>query len=306
MKSTNVLQGTLLVAVSAISFGLMPIFTKIAYADGTDTHSLLCVRFFVAAVFMFSLMRIRKIPLPDKRDALAFFMLGALGYVGQSSCFFAALQYASPSIVSLLLYTYPAMVMIGAFLFLKERITVKKIFSLLLAFLGTVTIIGKHFTVNKEGVILSVMAALFYSAYILVSAKTAKKGMEIPAAAFIILGAAAVFGTLSILWGLTLPSHAAGLSAAVMIALVSTALAFWSFFAGMAKIGPSAASLVSTLEPIVTILASVFILSEKLTANIILGGLLVLAALIITAISPKKGKTLLAAPHLRQGWYRLF
>lgn len=278
----------LLVAVSAVSFGLMPIFTKIAYADGTDTHSLLCIRFAAAALFMFALMLLKKSPMPRKKEMLAYVLLGAIGYVGQASCYFSALHYASPSIVSLLLYTYPAMVMIGSLFFFKERITVKNLFSLLLALSGTVAIIDKQFSVSKEGIILSVLAAAFYSAYILASAKIVKKGMEIQAAAFIMLGAAAVFSTISALWGFTLPSHASGLAAAAMIALVSTVLAFWSFFAGMAKTGPSTASLVSTLEPVVTVLASVLILAEKLTANVILGGLLVMAALVIAAIPQQK------------------
>jgi drug/metabolite transporter (DMT)-like permease len=48
---------------------------------------------------------------------------------------------------------------------------------------------------------------------------------------------------------------------------------------------------VSTLEPVVTVLSSVFFLSEKLTLNIVFGGILVLTALIVTTLSTKKDST---------------
>lgn len=58
----------------------------------------------------------------------------------------------------------------------------------------------------------------------------------------------------------------------------------------MEKTGPSTAALVSTLEPVVTVLSSVIILSEKITVNIIAGGCLVLAALIVTALPSREAE----------------
>ena len=55
-----------------------------------------------------------------------------------------------------------------------------------------------------------------------------------------------------------------------------------------ARPGPSTAALVSTLEPVVVVVCSVLILSEKLTVNVIIGGCLVLAALVATALPGKK------------------
>ena len=51
--------------------------------------------------------------------------------------------------------------------------------------------------------------------------------------------------------------------------------------------GPSVASLVSTLEPVVTVISSVIILSEALTVNLIIGGLLVVGSLVVTMLPNK-------------------
>ncbi len=288
MKNKEELLGFFLVAVSAASFGFMPIFTKIAYGEGISTYSLLFLRFLVGAVFMFSLLFIKKMPLPSKREIIIYLLLGGLGYVLQSLTFFIALNLTSPSVVSLLLYTYPAMVMIGSAIFLKEQINLQKIISLTLALFGAFTIVGGELSGEPLGMILALMSAVFYSVYILVSSRVVKAGMGVQSSAFIMLGAALVYGGINLFVGFTPPAGSRGLLAVVLIALVSTVLAFWSFFTGMEKTGPSRASLISTLEPVVTVLASVLILSEKLTSRVILGGLLVLMSLFITMIPSKK------------------
>ena len=235
MSDKKRIGGVLLIAISATSFGLMPIFAKIAYSAGTSTYSLLFLRFLVAAAFMFLLLFIKKLKLPSQKEMLIFFLLGAVGYVGQSFCYFTALNYASSSVVSILLYTYPALVMIGSAIFLKEKITVQKVISLCLALIGAFVIIGAEFHANPTGIVLSVLSAVFYSVYILISSKVVKAGAGIQSSAFIMLGAAVVYGIMNLFLGFTPPTQINGLVAVAMIALISTVLAFWAFFTGMEK-----------------------------------------------------------------------
>ena len=280
--------GLLLVSVSAVSFGLMPIFAKMAYAAGTSTYTLLFLRFLVATVFMFLLMIIRKMPLPSKREMVSFLLLGALGYVGVSLCYFSALNFASASVVALLEYTYPAMVMIGSVLFLKEKLTVGKLVSLCLAMVGAAIIIGTDYAANLFGIVLAVLSALLYSVYILINSRVVKAGMGVQSSAFIMLGSTVVYGVMNIFVGFAQPTAPIGFTAVFLLAMISTVLAFWSFLTGMEKTGASTAALASTLEPVVTVLSSVIFLSEKLTINIIVGGFLVLLALIIISLPSKE------------------
>lgn len=104
------------------------------------------------------------------------------------------------------------------------------------------------------------------------------------------LGAAVVYGIINLFLRLQPPTGWNGVVSIGLLALVTTVLAMWSFFTGMAITGPSTAALVSTLEPVVTVLSSVLILSEELTVNIITGGCLALAALIVTTASDHRGE----------------
>jgi len=288
MKSMNKFGGAFLVAISAASFGLMPVFAKVAYTADTSTITLLFLRFSVAAIFMFLLIFIKKLAFPSTKEVLILLLMGAIGYAGQSFCYFMALNFASASVVSLLLYTYPVMVMIGSALFLKEKITFRKILALVFALTGAVVIIGTKGHAKSIGIILAVASAIIYSAYILISSKVIKAGMEVQSSTFIMLGAAIVYGIMNLISGFSAPENIKGISAVVMIALISTVLAFWSFFTGLEKIGPTLTSLVSILEPVVTVFSSILILSEKVTVNIIIGGILVMVSLLVILIPKSK------------------
>ena len=282
--------GILLVTVSAVAFGLLPIFTKIAYAAGAGTYTLLFLRYLVAATFMFLLIRVKGLPLPPGRDIAAYLLLGMIGNAGMSFSYFTALKYTSSGVAALLLYTYPAMVMAGSVVFFKEKVTGSKILALFLALAGAFIIIGADFQTNFKGFAFAVLVAVIYSGYILASSRIIKDGMSIQASAFIMLGAGIVFGILNPLVEFAPPTEPQGVLAVILIALVCTVLSFWSFLTGLEMVGPSTAALVSTLEPVVTVLASVLILSEKLTVRTVIGGCLVMAALFITSMGDRAAK----------------
>ena len=287
MKSRNRHIGILLVALSGICYGLIPTFAKTAYNAGTSTNTLLFFRFSGGAMFLLLLMAIKKVPLPSKKEALSYLLLGAFGYFGQSFCYFTALKYTTSSVVALLFYTYPAMVMLGSAILFKEKITSLQFVSLILALGGAFLIVGSAFESDKIGILLSLICAVFYSVYILVSSRIVKPGMGMQSSAFIVLGVAIVYGILAMAEGFTPPRQSDGYIGIALLAIVSTAFAFWTFLEGLEKIGASDAALVSVTEPVVVVLASVLILAEPITLKIVIGGCLVLSALITTSLQPK-------------------
>ena len=71
------------------------------------------------------------------------------------------------------------------------------------------------------------------------------------------------------------------------IALISTVLAFVTFFAGLKRIGPTTASTISTFEPIVAVVLAAIVLGETISPLQAVGGLFILAAVIILARSER-------------------
>jgi len=65
------------------------------------------------------------------------------------------------------------------------------------------------------------------------------------------------------------------------IVLVATVIPVVTFLAGLEMIGPTNAAMLSTLEPVVTVLLAAWLFQERLSAISLLGGGLILAAVIL-------------------------
>jgi len=282
--------GFALVALSAASFGIMPIFARFAYADGAGTTTMLFLRFSIGGLFLLGVMKLRRIAFPRGRQLLGFALMGAVGYTGQSFCYFTALKYASAGLVALMLYVYPALVTLLSVLFLHQRLSGRTVAALALALAGTALIVGLGSSGQARGVLLGLGAAGIYAVYIICGSRLIGPGMAIPSSGVIMLAAALMFGGFSAAGGLQLPHSAFGIAAIAAIALISTVVALVTFFAGMERVGPTNASMISTIEPVVTVTAAAVFLGEPIRLLNVVGGCLILGSLAILASSPAQEK----------------
>ena len=275
------LIGVFLILISGISFGAAAIFARFTYEAGTDPITLLFLRFGIASICMILMMLVWRLPLPRGQILLGLVLMGALGYVGQSFCYFTALTLVSAGLVALLLYLYPAIVTVLAMMILKEPVSKSKILALLSALIGTVLTIGPVGGGQPLGIVLGLGAAFIYSIYILVGSKITKPGTAIQSSTVIITSATIVFGVLILIRGASFPTTFFGWSSASALALISTVLAIVTFLAGLERVGPINAATLSTIEPVVTVVLAALILDESITPLRILGGLMILIAVII-------------------------
>lgn len=272
--------GILLITISAACFGTLAIFGKYVYGDGMDIFTALFIRFGVSAVVMFLILVLRKERLPGGRILLQLALMGALGYVGQSYLYLTAIQYASAGLVALLLYLYPMFVFILSVMFLRERVNLVKVISLGLAFAGATL------TVNPEGgqligALLVITAAVVYSLYIIVGSNVMRHVSAFQSSAVIFASAGAVFGVLTLVNGVHLPASRSGWYAMLGMVVFSTLIAITTFLAGLERVGATNAAMLSTLEPVVTVLLAAWLFGERLTWLTMLGGGLILSAVLI-------------------------
>jgi len=187
------LFGFILIFVSAASFGAMPVFARFAYEAGSNPITVLFLRFSIAAVFMLIVMVLRGTAFPRARTLIVLVLMGGVGYVGQSLSYFTALTLASAGMVAILLYLYPALVVIFTVLFLKEPITKIKVLALILAMAGTILTIGPDGGGQSLGIILAITAAIIYSIYIIVGSKVIRKTDAFSSSTVIVVSAASSF-----------------------------------------------------------------------------------------------------------------
>ncbi len=273
--------GVLLCLASAIAFGAMGIFGKLAYGEGVTVGTLLAVRFGLAAILFWALVAAtRSWRRPTRRDAGRALALGAFGYSLQAGLFFVALDRMDASLLSLLLYTFPAMVAVAAVVLGREQWSRRTVAALVLASAGLVLVLGGAGRLDGVGVLLGLAAAATYTTYILSSQGVAGRLHPLVLSALVCTGAAASLTTGTLVVGDLHPIAvtATGWSWLAGIAVISTVAAVGLFFAGLSRVGPTRASILSTIEPVTTVTLAFLVFGEALQPLQLMGGLLVLGA----------------------------
>lgn len=267
----------------------MAIFAKEAYAAGLGVTALLAARFVLAASLMWALVALRAqrsgaratAAGPTRRVVLAALGLGAIGYAAQAGLFFSALRHIDASLTSLLLYTYPALVFCGAVALRREHVTPRKALALALASGGAALVLlgGGTGGLETTGVALALGAGATYAVYILVAESVVARIDALLLGALIATGAAASFLVVGLITG-ALAFPAGGWIWIVAIAVFCTVTPIVTFMLGMERVGGATASILSTVEPVVTVALAVAIYAEALGPLQVLGGALVLAAVV--------------------------
>ncbi len=274
------LTGILLIAFSAAAFGTLAILGRYAYAAGMDTFTVLFLRFSLAALLMAILLVARRESLPRGKTLAQLIGMGALGYVGQSFMYLTAINYASAGLVALLLYLYPFFVLILSVIVYRERVTFLKVAALLLALFGTALTVDPQGG-EAIGALMAIAAALIYSVYIIVGADVMKHVSPVQSSTVIFASAGAVFGTITLFNGAHFPAINSGWLTVAAIVMVATVIPVVAFLAGLERVGPTNAAMLSTLEPVVTVLLGASLLGESLSPTGLAGGALILVAVIL-------------------------
>lgn len=269
----------------------MAVFGKLAYDNGATVGTLLAVRFALAAALFWVLVlgsgAIRDLRKLGRRDVAVALALGACGYAAQAGFFFAALERIDASLLSLLLYTFPSMVAIAAIALGRESADRRRLVALVIASAGLVLVLAtaRAGALDALGVGLALSAAVVYTTYILVSQGVASRVRPTMLSALVCSGAAVSLAIGSAALGELRPGEVepTGWLWLAGIAVVSTVAAVSLFFAGLRRVGPTTASVLSTVEPVVTVLLAFLVFGELLGAWQILGGLLVIAAVLVLA-----------------------
>jgi drug/metabolite transporter (DMT)-like permease len=218
-------------------------------------------------------------------------LFGLLAYFA-----FAGLDLMSGALYVVIIYTYPAMVAIGA------KIVGSRTSTHIWVGVG-LTVVGIAFTVPEVldpsndnsmlGVTLTLVNAALYAGYILYSERImavdsgGRVGDGYVAAAWGMLGSL-TFATLLVVvsGGVTAPSGASYVAAMMSLALVSTVVSITAFFMGVKHLGPAHAAVVASTEPILALTWLVLFGGESLVFVQLLGAVLVISGVFAAQRTP--------------------
>lgn len=278
--------GFILCIASAASFGALPIFGKVAFDHDVNVVTFLFVRFSVASAVLWLLVAARRERVRGHARSLILggILMGMLAYGIQSTMYFLALERIDASLSALLLYAYPAMVTAAAILLGREQATGTLLGALGVATVGTILLLGDGLTgdADRVGVVLGFAAAICYTAYILAGDTLVASLPAVLLAALVTAGGSLAFGGFGVASGslrFGVDGHAwLSMGGA---AIVGTVFAVGMLLPGIERVGASTASVLSTVEPATTVLLAVLLLDERASSVQLIGGVLLLAAIVL-------------------------
>ncbi len=295
-------MGSLFVLGAAVGFGTIGIFGRVAVAIEFPLASMLPIRFAIATLVVLALAFARDWVLPEsRRDWVATLFLGVI-YTAMTLCFFGSLRFLTAGIATIVLYTYPTFVVVLAAILLGERVTVRTVLALGLATGGVALVVRTGaIDIDAIGVALALGAAAFYAVYTtgsrMLSPSISPRGLMIG----ILLGTTASMSIYGVIDGrIGMPAGADEWGVVLGLALVSTVIPHLLFYEGVARLEAGRVGVVSTAEPVVTVALGTILLGEPVTAFLLVGGVLVLAGVVLVQLDREETAPMPEAPAVAE------
>ncbi len=285
-------------ALAGILFGVQGILGKYAFDEGANVPTLLMFRFIMASLVIWLILGIlvaRK-NMYDLRQPLprlaGFGFLGLL-WITNSLFYFLALELLPASTNSLLVFVYPAMVVLWSILFFKEKLTGLKATALALALAGcflTVDPLGALAITSGFSVVgglLSLASAFSNSWYVVLAGRIGPQVSGIVKAAYSLPVTAVCFTLyLFVTANFSGSMSAGGLVICLVIGFL-TGISIYLLLIGVNLIGSSRTAIISTSEPATTVILGALILAEPFSVVKLAGSLCILGAIIILSRSKR-------------------
>jgi len=269
--------------LSAVSFGSISVLTVLITGAGVPLLTAMAWRYLLGAILLGTIARPRQLRSVPMQRAMQLLVIGGCGQALITYLSLHALEYIPVGPLAFLFYTYPAWVALLAAIRRTERLTPLRIVALTLALAGVTIMVGAPTEkLNPIGVLLALVSALLYSVY-LPALEHAQEGMPSMIATFLLVaGAATSFLIASILTGeFFLSADIAVWSEILVLAIVSTVIAFLTLIKGLAVLGPVRTAIVATVEPFFTAMLGILVLRNQLSTATLIGGILIAAAVLL-------------------------
>lgn len=280
---TSIGRATMLIVISALSFGSISVLTVLTTSAGVHLLTAMVWRYVLGAVFLGVLVQKRQIATIRKRRILQLMLIGGVGQALITYLSLHALEYIPVGPLAFLFYTYPAWVAMVAAIRRTERLTPIRVSALVLALAGVTIMVGTPTeSLNPIGVMLALASALLYSGY-LPALEHLQEGIPALLATFLLIAGAAIsFVIVALVSGdLVVPTGTAVWSNILLLALVSTVIAFSALIKGLAVLGPVRTAIIATVEPFFTAVLGAVVLGSRLGISTLIGGILIASAVLI-------------------------
>ena len=282
--------GLVFAFLSAASYGTLPVFSRIAHSFGFTGYVQVLARSIFAMFFLALTLAYLKESLSAPLNKIYKWILLGFFHTAASVTLFSSFSLIPIGVATTIHFTYPVIVTLFSVLFLKEKGSLKIFAALLLSVIGMAVLVykgGNQFSIR--GIILAGASGVLYSAYIIGLDMTgAKHENNFRLTFYLALSSVTILSVISIFSGFNqfqnLTINFKSLSVLAGIGMLGSYIALITFQKGVKFIGASKTSIISSLEPVISIYWGSIIFHEILTLKVIIGIVLILSATIIVVM----------------------
>jgi len=278
--------GVIATIVSAVFFGLVPLFVTTVKAGGATALSCTFYRFFLSLPAMYLMVRREKVPLRmSGRQLLKTAIITVFGYGGTAVLLFTSYNYIPTGMTTTIHFVYPVFTILGCIIFFREKIVPKKILCVVLSMAGILLFYNGDGGDSLLGMGLAFLSGITYAFYIVFLGKTDLQ--EIPAFKLIFHMnwiAAALFFVVSVAAGqFTINLTAGAWATAWFFATFTSLIGVYGFQLGVKYIGSENSAILSTFEPITSMVVGILLYNESFSLRGIAGAVCILISTVIVA-----------------------
>ena len=279
-------KGLLATMISAVFFGFIPLFVKTICAGGGNSVSAAFYRFFLSVPILYIYLKAQGISMRVTRTEFAkIALITIFGYGGTAVLLFSSYNFIPSGMSTTIHFMYPVFTILGCMIFFKEKGSPLKLLCVALCFGGILLFYNGESGGSVLGMALSFLSGVTYAFYTIYLEKSGLQKMENLKLIFYMNTVAAamilVMALLTAQFTLRLTPLAWG--TAVFFATATSLIGVLGYQIGVKCIGPQNAAILSTFEPITSVIVGVLVYREAFSARTLLGCLCVLSAVVIVA-----------------------
>lgn len=295
----NKIKGYLFAAISAVTYGMNPLFALPLYEGGMDLYSVLFFRYLFAIPILAIMLKIRRRDFSiEKKDIMPLIILGIL-FALSSITLFSSYHHMDAGIASTILFVYPIIVALIMFIFFKEKISSKTIACIAVALIGIALLCksGEGAVVSTKGILFVLGSALSYSIYIvMVNKSRIKKMATIKVTLYVLAVGWIIFALRALASGVltTPPAEKWWLWANIIaLSVFPTVISLICTTEAIQYIGSTPTAILGVLEPVTAVFFGIVVFNEVMTTRIAIGLILVITSVTFVVAGGNIGKILL-------------
>lgn len=293
MKKKSIRLGYLYIILSAVLFGCMPLMARHIYADGVNSMTLVLLRNAMSLPFLAGLALLKRESFKvAPKSIFPVFVIGLFGCALTPLLLFSSYNYINGGTATVFHFVYPAVVLLLEIIILRSKIRGASIAAILLCLVGIALFYNPAEGLNFAGSALALSSGVTYAIYIFLLGKFDRGGMGGYVFAFLVALIASVTLLLACLvsGSLALPSSLLGWLLCLAFAFIINVGAVVLFQSGTFIIGGEKSAIISTFEPITSLIVCYLAFGEGGGWLSIVGSVIVISATVIIAVTDGKGQ----------------